>query len=294
RFAAGKSVAAMQIRSAICVPIWDAGEVDGVLYIDNSNKPGAFGEDDLKLVTAVGHQLAVAIKREEMLEQMKREAVARSNLERYHSPDVVEMILSQKGEVGLEVKETECTVIFTDIEGFTKMSERMSPADVAKILNNYFEGATAAIFRNRGQVNKYIGDAILAVFGAPIYTPDHAVNACKAALEMLQALREFRAMLPPGNQFRMRIGMNSGPVVAGNIGASRRMEYTVIGNTVNIASRLEKISPPDGVALGPTTEALIRGRGFQVASLGPIRLKGIASDMEIFQLLGYNANPTGA
>ena len=288
RFAAGKSVAAMQIRSAICVPIWDAGEVDGVLYIDNSSKPGAFGEEDLKLVTAVGHQLAVAIKREEMIAQMKQEAVVRSNLERYHSPDVVEMIMKQKGAVTLEVKETECTVIFTDIEGFTKMSERMAPKEVAKILNNYFEGATAAIFRNSGQVNKYIGDAILAVFGAPIATPDHAVNACRAALEMLDALRVFRASLPAANQFRMRIGMNSGPVVAGNIGAARRMEYTVIGNTVNIASRLEKISPPDGVAIGPETERLIRGRGFHVQSLGQIKLKGIANDPEIFQLLGYS------
>jgi len=295
RFAAGKSVAAMQIRSAICVPIWDAGEVDGVLYIDNSSRPGAFGEEDQKLVVAVGNQLAVAIKREEMLEKLKTEAVMRSNLERYHSPDVVEMILKHGGKVGLDdVKETEVTVLFSDIEGFTKMSERLPPQEVAKILNAYFEGATEAIFQNHGQVNKYIGDAILAVFGAPVSSPDHAENACKAALAMLEALRTFRATLPQTERFRMRIGLNSGPVVAGNIGASKRMEYTVIGNTVNIASRLEKIAPPDGIAIGPATEALIREKGFIAESMGPIRLKGLASDMDIFRLLGRTGDAPGA
>jgi adenylate cyclase len=292
RFAAGKSVAAMQIRSAICVPIWDAGEVDGVLYIDNSSRPGAFGEEDQKLVVAVGNQLAVAIKREEMLEKLKAEAVIRNNLERYHSPDVVEMILKHGGTLGLDdIREMDVTVLFSDIEGFTKMSERLPPAEVAKILNAYFEGATDAIFRNQGQVNKYIGDAILAVFGAPIANPDHAANACRAALEMLEALRRFRATLPQTEQFRMRIGMNSGPVVAGNIGASKRMEYTVIGNTVNIASRLEKIAPPDGIAIGPDTVARIQGKGFLTESMGPIRLKGIASDMDIHRLLGIVGQP---
>jgi adenylate cyclase len=287
RFAAGKSVAAMQIRSAICVPIYDAGEVDGVLYVDNSSKPGAFGEEDSKLVTAVGHQLAVAIKREEMIAQMKQEAVVRSNLERYHSPDVVEMILKQQGEASLGVKEAEVTVLYSDIEGFTKMCERLSPAEVANLLNNYFEGATAAIFRNQGQVNKYIGDAIMAVFGAPISSPDHAVNACRAALEMQEALRQFRSTLPDTAQFRMRIGINSGPAVAGNIGASRRMEYTVIGSTVNVAARLEPQAPPDGICIGPATLALIQGRGFKVQSMGTRKLKNVAVDPEIFQLMAY-------
>ncbi len=284
RFAAGKSVAAMQIRSAICVPIWDAGEVDGVLYIDNSTKPGAFGDDDQNLVVAIGHQLAVAIKREEMLEKLKVEAVMRSNLERYHSPDVAEMILKQQGQVALEVKEADVTVLFSDIEGFTKMSERLAPAEVAKILNAYFEGATEAIFRNGGQVNKYIGDAIMAVFGAPIANPDHAVNACRAAIQMHEALREFRQSLPSTERFRMRIGVNSGPAVAGNIGAARRFEYTVIGNTVNTASRLEKIAPPDGIAIGPKTAELVKGHGFEVSPLGPVKLKGLEKDMEIFRL----------
>jgi adenylate cyclase len=282
-FKSGKSVAAMQIRSAICVPIWDQEEVEGIIYLDTSNAIGAFNEDDRDLVTAIGHQLAVAMKREEMTARLKSEAVMRSNLERYHSPDVVEMILKSKGEMGLEVGEADVTVLFADIEGFTKMSEHMAPADVARVLNGYFEGATAAIFKFRGQVNKYIGDAIMAVFGAPIENQDHAADACRAAHAMLAALDEYRRSLPPENQFRLRIGLNSGPVVAGNIGAARRMEYTVIGNTVNIASRLEHVAPPDGVALGPETERRIRGR-FKTRALGPVRLKGLEKDLEIFNL----------
>jgi adenylate cyclase len=295
RFKEGKSVAAMQVRSAISVPIWDGDHVDGLIYLDASHAINVFSEDDRDLVTAVGHQLAVAMKREEMTRRLKAEAVVRSNLERYHSPDVVEMILRQQGEVGLEVKEAEVSVLFADIEGFTKMSERMAPAEVARILNGYFEGATAAIFRHRGQVNKYIGDAILAVFGAPIPNPDHAAGAVAAALEMIESLREFRKALPPADQFRLRIGINAGPVVAGNIGAARRLEYTVIGSTVNIASRLEKIAPPDGIAIGPEVERRIRGR-FAVRSMGGVRLKGLEQDVEVFCLGGEgrpDASPAG-
>jgi adenylate cyclase len=284
RFKAGKSVAAMQIRSAISVPIWDHEQVEGLIYLDSSHAANVFTEDDQDLVTAVGHQLAVAMKREEMTAQLKAEAVVRSNLERYHSPDVVEMILRQEGEIGLEVKEADVSVLFADIEGFTKMSEHMAPAEVARLLNGYFEGATAAIFRHRGQVNKYIGDAIFAVFGAPIANPDHAAAACGAAVEMLSALREFRRTLPPEAQFRLRIGINSGPVVAGNIGAPQRLEYTVIGNTVNVAARLEKVAPPDAIAIGPAVEAQIRGR-LATTSLGPFSLKGIEHDIEVFQLV---------
>src|SRR6185295_1241599 len=160
--------------------------------LDSSHAAGVFSEDDRDLVTAVGHQLAVAMKREEMTALLKAEAVVRSNLERYHSPDVVDMIIRQQGEVMLDVKEADVTVLFADIEGFTKMSERMAPAEVARLLNGYFDATTAAIFRHRGQVNKYIGDAILAVFGAPIPNPEHSVDACRAALEMQAALREFR------------------------------------------------------------------------------------------------------
>lgn len=284
RFKAGKSVAAMKIRSAISVPIWDKEQVKGLIYLDSSHAANVFTEDDRDLVMAIGHQLAVAMTREEMTALMRAEAVVRSNLERYHSPDVVEMILKQEGEVGLEVKEAEVSVLFADIEGFTKMSEHMAPAEVARLLNGYFEGATAAIFGHRGQVNKYIGDAILAVFGAPIPNPDHAADACRAALDMLASLREFRRSLPPAAQFRLRIGINSGPVVAGNIGAARRMEYTVIGNTVNIASRLEKVAPPDGIVIGPELEARVRGK-FLLTSLGPMHLKGLEHEIELFQLV---------
>lgn len=284
RFRAGQSVAAMQIRSAICVPIWDSDEVEGIIYLDSSHAAGAFSEEDRDLVTAVGHQLAVAIKREEMNVRLKAEAVVRSNLERYHSPDVVDMIIAARGAIELEVREADVTVLFADIEGFTKLSERLAPADVARILNGYFEATTAAIFRHRGQVNKYIGDAILAVFGAPIPNPDHAADACRAALEMQRALDEFRLTLPEPDRFRLRIGVNSGPVVAGNVGAARRLEYTVIGSTVNIASRLEKIAEPGGIAIGPAVEARIRGR-FRTRLLGPRRLKGLEKDIEVFELL---------
>ncbi len=283
RFQAGRSVAQMQIRSAICVPLWDGDDVSGIIYLDNVQMPGAFTAEDRDLVTAVGHPLAVALKRQEMTERLKREAVIRANLERYHSPDVVEMILRQETAVGLEVREAEVTILFCDIEGFSKIAEQLEAPDVAKLLNGYFDVMSNVIFRQGGQVNKYIGDAIMAVFGAPLPAADHAATACKTALEMVAALEPYREKLPEEQRFRIRIGINTGAVVAGNIGTDRRLEYTVIGDAVNVAARLEKIAPPDEIAIGPITEMRIRGR-FGTRPLGRMPLRGMGKELDVFVL----------
>jgi adenylate cyclase len=283
RFMDGASIAALRIHSAVCCPIWDADEVDGCIYVVAA-ETATFGEADRDLVTAVGHQLAVANRQEELRQRLREEAAVRSNLERYHSADVVEALM-HGGQDALQVREADVSVLFADIEGFTPLSSRLPPAEVARILNGYFEGTTEAIFRHRGQVNKYIGDAIMAVFGAPIPNPDHAAFACRAALDMVKALERFRETLPASERFRIRIAINSGPVVAGNIGASKRLEYTVIGNAVNVAARLEKCAPPDGIAVGEETARRVRGR-FRLRGLGPQELKGLAAPIDVFVVEG--------
>jgi adenylate cyclase len=284
RFAQGASIAAMQINSAVCCPIWDGDDVDGIVYFVAAPSR-IFTESDRDLVTAAGHQLAVAMRQEALQRQLQEEAAARSHLERYHSADVVEALLKQ-GSEGLSVKDTYVTVLFADIEGFTTLSQRLSPGRMAKILNGYFDATTEAIFRHRGQVNKYIGDAILAVFGAPIENPNQAIDACNAALDMITALHKFLQTLPVEDRFRIRIAINGGPVVAGNIGAQKRLEYTVIGTTVNMCSRLEKFAPPDGVVVGPETAAAVK-HAFRLRSIGPQDLKGLSAPVEVFELEGH-------
>ncbi len=295
RFQAGRSVAQMQIRSAICVPLWEGEDVMGILYVDNLQMAGAFTEEDRDLVTAVGHQLAIAIKRQEMQEKLKREAVIRANLERYHSPDVVEMILRAEAEVGLDVQHAEVTVLFSDIQGFSKLAERLTASKVAELLNGYFELMTGIIFKHQGSVNKYIGDAIMAIFGAPIHYPDHALRASRAALEMVESLGPFMATKPADQRFDIRIGLNTGEVVAGNMGAARRLEYTVLGDAVNTASRLEGMAPPNGVLIGPLTEQ--RTRGFvRTDAMGLVKPKGMEKEIAVFRLKGLvvqGATPSG-
>lgn len=295
RFQAGRSVAQMQIRSAICVPLWEGEDVMGILYVDNLQMAGAFTEEDRDLVTAVGHQLAIAIKRQEMQEKLKREAVIRANLERYHSPDVVEMILRAEAEVGLDVQHAEVTVLFSDIQGFSKLSERLTASKVAELLNGYFELMTGIIFKHQGSVNKYIGDAIMAIFGAPIHYPDHALRAARAALEMVESLAPFIATKPDDQRFAIRIGLNTGEVVAGNMGAARRLEYTVLGDTVNTASRLEGMAPPNGVLIGPLTEQ--KTRGFvRTEPMGLVKPKGMDKEIAVYRLKGLvvpGATPSG-
>lgn len=284
RFKEGLSVAAMQIRSAVCCPIWDGDDVDGVIYLVASDSV-VFGEADRDVVTAVGHQIAVAIRQEEMRKKLQQEATLRAHLMRYHSPAVVDMLV-RSGAEGLAVRESEVTVLFADIEGFTPLSQRLPAPEIARILNGYFEATTEAIFAHHGQVNKYIGDAIMAVFGAPIANPNQAENACRAALDMIDALQGFRETLPAHERFRIRIAINSGSAVAGNIGASQRLEYTVIGNTVNVAARLEKLAPPDGIVVGPHTAERVRGL-FRLRPLGPQQLRGLALPLEVFVLEGF-------
>ncbi|MDI6788158.1 MAG: FHA domain-containing protein, partial [Planctomycetota bacterium] len=166
RFSAGMSIAQQSIRSAICVPLWEKEDVLGVIYLDNQMHAHCFTNDDLDLLTAFGNQIAIRIKQDELYTNLKKEALVRGNLERYHSPDIVELIIS-KGSTDFAAEEREITVLYADIQNFTPLSEKLSPPDIAEMLNEYFETATNAVFEYKGSVNKYIGDAIMAIFGAP-------------------------------------------------------------------------------------------------------------------------------
>jgi adenylate cyclase len=286
RFDGGASIIFHSIRSAMCAPLWNKDDVIGVVFIDSSTRSGSFMPEDLDLFTALANYAAIGIEQARLNEKIKEEIKRRSQLERYHSPAVVNRILSFKGtDSSIDAQEMDVTVLFSDIVGFTSLSEKMEPHRVSLMLNDYFTEMTDIIFSHDGTLDKFIGDAIMAIFGAPIPMEDHAVRAVKTALEMkkrLQLLNEEKFSSIPLN---IRIGINSGRVVAGDIGSPKRIEYTVLGNTVNVASRLESsIAKPGQVVVGENTYELIKDK-FEVAPLGASQIRGLVQSLMVYEVL---------
>jgi adenylate cyclase len=175
------------------------------------------------------------------------------------------------------------------------MAEKMSPSAVSLLLNDYLSRMTEIVFKYEGTLDKYIGDAIMAVFGAPLDMPDHACRAIRAALEMRERLEEFNAERREGPVLRIRIGINSGKAVAGEIGSINKKEYTVLGDTVNIASRLESsVAKPMMIVIGENTFATA-SKEFVCRPLGPATLKGKEKEVAVYEVMGaLDAQAEGA
>jgi adenylate cyclase len=288
RFGAGDSIRFHGIRSAMCAPLWNKDEVIGIIHVDSPMLTNCFTVNDLDVLTALANYAAVAVERARLNQKIVAEEKKRERLGRFLSPQVASRILAASdhgAELGApEVREV--SILFADISGFTSMSETMSPSSVALLLNDYLSRMTDVIFKYEGTLDKYIGDAIMAVFGAPIDMPDHAQRAIKAALEMQERLAEWNADRKEGPAFRIRIGINSGNAVAGEIGSINKKEYTVLGDTVNTASRLESsVAKPGSVVIGANTLALVEGL-FECRPLGSFSLKGKSLEVPAFEVTG--------
>jgi adenylate cyclase len=236
---AGSIQAMVNIRSFMCAPLWNRNEVIGVLYTDNP-KQKRFTAEDLDVFAALANYAAVAIEQARISEQLQKEMQKRERLQRYHSPAVVNKIISgaMSADAAFEAQERDVTVMFTDIVSFTTRSENMTPLEVSKLLNYFFTQMAEYIFEFDGTLDKFIGDAILAIFGAPLEQSDHADRAIEAALAMRGALAEMNKDWP-GAPLQMRIALNSGIALTGDIGSPRRREFTVLGDVVNACSRIE-------------------------------------------------------
>ncbi|PYQ22691.1 MAG: hypothetical protein DMF79_05445 [Acidobacteria bacterium] len=289
RFGAGDSIRFHGIRSAMCAPLWNKDQVIGIVHVDSPMLTNCFTLNDLDLLTALANYAAVAVERARLNQKILAEEKKRERLGRFLSPQVTSRILatsdSQGAALGVpEVKEV--SILFADIVGFTTMSEKMSPSQVALVLNDYLSRMTDVIFKYEGTLDKYIGDAIMAVFGAPLDMPDHAFRAIKVALEMQERLAEFNADHKEGPHLRIRIGINSGKAVAGEIGSVNKKEYTVLGDTVNTASRLESsVAKPGMLVIGENTHRMVAGQ-FECRSLGSFTLKGKEREVGVFEVVG--------
>jgi len=237
----GQSILLQSVRSAMSTPLMGSeGDVLGILYVDNMTATNSFGDEDLEFLIAFSGIAAVALENSELTKKMAREAVILSNFQRYFAPSLIDEIVNEEGVVGLGGDKREVVVFFSDIRGFTPMSATLTPDEIASILSEYFSVMVDIVFEHGGTLDKFMGDAIMALWGAPLVQEDAADRAMAAALEMMDALATLNVRWAEEQRPRIEhgIGINTGQVFAGNIGSDKRLEYTVLGDPVNIASRL--------------------------------------------------------
>ena len=237
----GQSILMQQIRSAICCPL--VGSEDnplGVLYLDNADSGHRFGDEDFEFCIAFASIAAVAIENGQFAQRIQRELVTRNNFERFFTPQLAKQIAESQVSIRLGGDKRAVAVLFSDIRGFTALSETMRPEETASLLTEYFTQMVDCVFRHDGTLDKFIGDAVMAQWGAPIGGPDDADKALAAAIEMMHALEKLNAGWRAAGRpdVQIGIGLNFGEAFAGNIGSDRRLEYTIIGDTVNTAKRV--------------------------------------------------------
>jgi adenylate cyclase len=287
RFDCAQSILLQMIRSSMAVPILYDSQLLGIMIIDSSVSIDAYTEKDLALLTNIANQTAQFIKNAEMARKIEMDAVTRERFQRLLSPDLAEMVVSGKLRVEKGGESRVSTVLFADIRGFTAMSENMRAAEVLQLLNEYFEVMVDIAFRHEGTVDKFVGDMVMVVWGAPVVHEDDPVRAVRAALDMQSALIDFNKVGSMMGQPRVDIGIgiNTGELVAGYIGSTRTMSYSVIGDTVNTASRLCSAAKPGEILVSENTYHKLGGQ-FMAAGLAPVNAKGKSKPLKVFRVLG--------
>ena len=284
--AASRSMMAHHIRAAMCAPLWSGDGVSGVIYVDSLLIDGTFTGSALDLLTAMANNLAVAVRALRNAQEAEREREARRHLERYHSPAMIDALARQEAVDGIStLRQADVTVLFADVVGFTSVSQELSPDGVARLLDGFFTEAVEAVFAHGGTLDKFIGDAVMAFFGAPVATHDHAEQALRAALDLRFRLTRWnqRQIAAGARPVEIRVALNSGPVVVGDVGSSRRVDYTVLGNTVNVAARLEGVGGPGEIVIGPGTRERLPA-DFPLEPLGDVHLKGLRHPVPVWKV----------
>lgn len=283
RTAGFASVMRSDARAILCAPVNYKDRNLGTLYVDNQAGAPGFTQDLVRLAQSFASAAAGALENARLYQNIQEETRKRSSLSRYLSPAIVEDILKQGDELVLGGSTVECSVLFSDVVGFTPFSEALRPDELVALLNEYFTLMAEMIFKNNGTLDKFIGDATMAVFGAPVFEPNHPAWAVKAALDMIAAadglMEKWKSEGKP--TFKMRVGVNSGPVVAGNLGSPQRMDYTVIGDAVNLANRMESVAKHNSVAVSASTWEKIKDYA-QGEALGPVKVKGKAEEVPVY------------
>jgi adenylate cyclase len=247
------SIVANAIETGMYVPLLWQDEALGAISVGTRRADVAFTDEDLRLTLVIAHFAAMAVATHQLQEKLRKESVVKANLLRQFSPKVAEQLLSHRGKLKLGGQRSEVTILNSDIRGFTQLVCEMDPDDVVEMLNEYLSVLVPVIFANRGTIDKFMGDAILAVFGSLENDPKHHQNAVLAALDMQSAvgkLNEVRKLR--GNpSCKFGIGLHCGEVIHGFVGTAERMEFTVVGDAVNRAARYCAGAGPGEVLISP-------------------------------------------
>jgi adenylate cyclase len=273
-FAGVDSIVSQGVRSTICAPLVGESRVHGAIYADRLDPFAAFKPDDLELISAVAAQTAIAVENARAHERLAREEVARANYSRFLPEYVVKQMLENPDSFKLGGVNQTITILFADIRGFTSISEHAPPEKIVGLLNRYFSAMTDIIFAHGGTLDKYLGDGLMALFGAPTTTPEDASNALNAAVAMQRRLLGINQELREEGlaEVGVGIGLHTGEVTVGYIGSERRSEYTAIGDSVNTASRLESNARGGEILVSDATAKAARSR-YKLHPREPITVK---------------------
>lgn len=284
RFNSSHSIVGLGVRSCMAVPMLTGNEVRGVMFLDSRERIGAFTTKDLDVLSAIASQATIALENSEMARTIEQSAAKRAFLERFLSPQLAKEVEKGKIELTKGGTLTELTILFSDIRGFTTMSEDNPPQETVGMLNEYFELMADCVFAYDGIVDKFIGDAVMALFGAPVKGPDDAERAIRSAMLMQQKTAEFNQMrLSQGKPpIAVGIGLHTGEAVVGVIGSTKRLEYTAIGDTVNVASRLCSAAKPHEIVLSEQCLQQAGAHHFPAERMPPLQVKGRAAALTTY------------
>ncbi|MCH2109931.1 MAG: FHA domain-containing protein [Polyangiaceae bacterium] len=283
----GKSMILNRISSAIVAPLLHDDEIVGVLWLD-SESLAQFQQKDLEIVTAIANQAAMFIEINILGKKIEQEIVNRERFSRLLSPNVAERVLSGELKVEKGGQSVDSVTVFnSDIRGFTAMSEKVTPEELVDMLNEYFERMVETLFKFEGTLDKFMGDGIMALWGAPATHPDDAIRSVQCALEQIKVLKEFNAERVELGKASLDVGfgIHTGPLVAGYIGSSKALSYTVIGDTANTSARLCGVAESGQIVVSEATLALLRDQ-FHYEELPPAHLKNKAAPFRCFNITG--------
>ena len=285
QFAGVDSIVSQGVRSTICAPLIAETRVHGALYADRLDPFSTFKPDDLELISAVAAQNAIAVENARAHERLTREEVARANYSRFLPEYVVKQMLDHPESFKLGGDIQTITVLFADIRGFTRISEHAAPEKIVALLNKYFSAMTDIIFAHGGTLDKYLGDGLLALFGAPTTTPQDASNALNAAVAMQRRIVSINQELREEGYPTIGVGMglHTGEVTVGYIGSERRSEYTAIGDTVNTAARLESNSRGGEILISDVT-AKAAGNRYKLMPREAIMVKNREQPVKLWEV----------
>ncbi|HTO95851.1 MAG TPA: adenylate/guanylate cyclase domain-containing protein [Myxococcales bacterium] len=289
RFQASHSIIALGVRSAMAVPLLSSSgdEVKGIMFLDSRERIAAFTTKDLEVLSAIAAQASVALENSEYARALEHEATQRAQLARFLSPALVEQAARGNIELSKGGALTELTMLFSDIRGFTSIAEKLPAQEVVSMLNDYFELMVDILFEHNGILDKFIGDAIMGLWGAPVSRPDDATNAVRAAVRMQKRVAEWNEERVAQGKVPLRIGigLHTGHVVVGNMGSSKALSYTAIGDGVNLASRLCGVAREDMVVISEECARRAGKEKFVLEPLPPAKVKNREAPVEIYRVL---------